>query len=274
MPELSLFHIEPLIRISALCSAFITERPAGYYCKGESHDFSEALFVLEGSLKATAGGSVYELTKGSMILHPPGEFHRIINESDTTVLIGIVSFKDDIVAFDKHLICPFEGSEKIIAAIENIRKAFEMDGIFVKGIAEEGTPSDAQIAVGELERLLLGVMKATDLHYRETKKDRLSKLYSTAVRVMKRDLGRRMSTKEIADECQTSVSTLQKTFSKYTGIGVMKYYERIRMDRAKELLESGNLVKETALSLGYTDQNYFSASYKRFFGFPPSGDKA
>ena len=274
MPELTLFRIDPVIRISALCSAFITERPAGYFCKGESHDFSEALFVLEGALKATAGGSVYELTKGNMILHPPGEFHRIINESDTPVLIAIVSFKDDIVSFNKHLICPFDSREEIVRVIEGIEGAFEIDEIFVKGLKSNSTASDAQIAVSAFERLLLGIIKETNLKFRETKKDRLSALYSTAVRVMKRDLKKRMSACEIADACGTSVSTLQKTFSKYTGIGVMKYYERIRMDRAKELLESGCLVKEVALSLGYTDQNYFSAAYKRYFGFPPSSDRA
>lgn len=273
MQNLPLFRLEPLLRITALCSAYLDIKPVGYYYKGESHNFSEAVFVLKGTVKATAGENVYKLTKGNMILHPPGEFHRIINESNASVRIGIVSFKDDIVSFDKHLICPFEDSREIISVIHNIRKVFETNGMFVVGLDKNHTPSDAQIAVGELEHLLLRIMGATHLHFEATKQGRLSGLYSTAISVMKQDLGKRMSSKEIADACGTSVSTLQKTFSRYTGIGVMKYYERIRMERAKELLEKGYLVKQVALSLGYTDQNYFSVSYKRYFGISPSNDK-
>ena len=51
---------------------------------------------------------------------------------------------------------------------------------------------------------------------------------------------------------------------------MMKYYESIKMKRARELLDKGYMVKEVAFELGYGDQNYFSTAYKRFFGAPPS----
>ena len=63
---------------------------------------------------------------------------------------------------------------------------------------------------------------------------------------------------------------LHKTFSKYAGVGIMEYFTRTKMHYATSLLEGGSTVKEVALTLGYTDQNYFSTVYKRITGHTPS----
>ena len=39
------------------------------------------------------------------------------------------------------------------------------------------------------------------------------------------------------------------------------------------LLQEGYTVKETALRLGFADQNYFSTVYRRHFGVPPSKER-
>ena len=90
---------------------------------------------------------------------------------------------------------------------------------------------------------------------------------------MKENMCKRLSADEIADGCNVSLSLLQKMFYRYTGMGIMKYYESLRMGRAKSLLSDGYMVKETAEALGYTDQNYFSSAYKRYFGISPSRKK-
>ena len=63
---------------------------------------------------------------------------------------------------------------------------------------------------------------------------------------------------------------LQKTFSRYAGVGIMEYFNRIKMRKATELLVEGLSVKETALKLGFHDQNYFSTMFKRITGHTPS----
>ena len=50
----------------------------------------------------------------------------------------------------------------------------------------------------------------------------------------------------------------------------MKYYNELKMRKATELLKDGKSVKEVALSLGFSDQNYFSLRYKKWAGVPPS----
>ena len=62
----------------------------------------------------------------------------------------------------------------------------------------------------------------------------------------------------------------QKLFLRYTGMGMMNFYASLRMRHAKQLLESGRSVKEVAFLLGFSDQNYFSTAYKRYFGMSPT----
>ena len=100
--------------------------------------------------------------------------------------------------------------------------------------------------------------------------DNVSELYSRAVTLMHQNLASRLNAKELSSMCGMSVSSMQKLFLKYAGIGMIKYYNNMRMHRARQLLQNGMSVKEVAVSLGYDDQNYFSTAYRRHFGIPPS----
>lgn len=56
---------------------------------------------------------------------------------------------------------------------------------------------------------------------------------------------------------------LQQTFSKYAGMGTMKYFNRLKIEKAIKMLQKGSSVQETADALGFSSQNYFSATFKR-----------
>ena len=51
---------------------------------------------------------------------------------------------------------------------------------------------------------------------------------------------------------------------------MISYYNEMRLKKAEELLLNGASVKEAALSVGFYNQNYFSACYKKHKGVPPS----
>ena len=130
--------------------------------------------------------------------------------------------------------------------------------------------SDAQKAVTNLENLFLDLLDQHIDGEENIQKDRLSELYTKAISIMKENMGKRLSAKEISSACGMSVSTLQNLFCRYTGMGMMKYYEGVRMQYAGTLLDNGYLVKEVAFALGYKDQNYFSTAYKRYYGVSPA----
>lgn len=269
----TLWNFEPRVRITSFCSAHMGIRPIGYFYNGESHDFWEAVFILKGTAGITAGETVYTLTEGQMIFHPPGEFHRLWNDGDEFLRIAIVSFGVEAFPIDRHRIYSFESPDRVFSVVREIRKQFETDGIFIVGMRENTDESQAQKAVSALEDLFLDILDQQIDSAESIKKDRLSELYSKAILVMKSNMDRRMSAEDIAAECGMSVSTLQKLFCRYTGMGMMKYYEGVKMQYAGTLLDNGYLVKEVAFALGYKDQNYFSTAYKRYYGNSPAERK-
>ena len=265
-----LCYLEPRVRLSALCSAYTGIHPVGYSYDGESHDFWEAVFVLKGKAGVTAGETVYWLNEGQMIFHPPGEFHRLWNEGEEYLRIAIISFATDKFPIEKHTVCSFPSKERVFFGVREIRKHFKSNGIFVVEPISDSHASAAQKAVSNIESLFLDLLDSCSTEDHENiNTDKFSDLYSSAVAVMKNNLGVRLSASDIAYACGMSISTMQKMFYRYTGIGMMKYYEGVRMQHARLLLNDGHSVKETAFSLGYHDQNYFSTAYKRYFGISP-----
>lgn len=65
------------IRVQEIYTVHYFEYAGSYAFSGESHDFWELLYVDRGSLRVTAGDQVWELTRGQIIFHAPGEFHAL-----------------------------------------------------------------------------------------------------------------------------------------------------------------------------------------------------
>lgn len=63
--------------------------------------------------------------------------------------------------------------------------------------------------------------------------------------------------------------SLLRLFSKEKGITPYKYLETVRINRAKELLEQGEPLTETALRTGFSDQSHFTNFFKKFIGLTP-----
>ena len=262
--------IYPLVRINAICSAHFGIRQVGYSYDGESHDFWEAVFVLRGEGSVTAGERVYNISAGDVIFHPPGEFHRLTNCGEVSLRIAVISFSADFFPIDKHKIYKLGEEHNPFAVIHSIRRLFETDGIFLVKPHKHATTAEIQEAVAALEGLFLKLFAyEDDRSVPHVEGSKSAALYSEAVRFMRHNLDKRLSREEIAEACGVSVSTIQKLFFKYTGLGIMRYYETMIMKRADELLAAGYQVKEVSIALGYSDPNYFSTAYKRYNGYSP-----
>ena len=262
--------VYPIVRINALCSAHFGIRRVGYSYDGESHDFWEAVFILRGEGSVTAGESVYTLTEGEMIFHPPGEFHRLRNSGGVSLRIAVISFTSNFFPIDKHRIYRLTDKQQPFSVIHNIRRLFETDGIFLTKPYNDVTAAEIQKAVSALEMLFLDIFDSKENGSSPlVERSKSAMLYSEAVKFMRRNIDKRLTREEIAEACGMSVSTIQKLFFKYTGMGIMKYYEAMIMKRAEELLSEGCQVKEVSIALGYTDPNYFSTAYKRYNGYSP-----
>ena len=75
---------------------------------------------------------------------------------------------------------------------------------------------------------------------------------------------------EIAFLCNMSLSTFKRHFRKEYGISPGKWLREKRLERAKELLELGNLkASDIYFNLGYNNLSNFSAAFKKRYGKSP-----
>jgi AraC family transcriptional regulator of arabinose operon len=92
-----------------------------------------------------------------------------------------------------------------------------------------------------------------------------------AQQYLREHLATRISVAELAALAQLSPSHFAALFRRATGTGVLQYQTRLRMSRARELLDTTDQpIAEIARALGYADPFYFSRQFRSVHGVSPS----
>ncbi|SFE84497.1 two-component system, response regulator YesN [Paenibacillus catalpae] len=74
-----------------------------------------------------------------------------------------------------------------------------------------------------------------------------------------------------ADKYFLSREYIMKLFKQQFGCGIHEYVQRIRMAKAKELLDDPSLkIQDISEMLGYKDKNYFSKAFRNYFSISPT----
>lgn len=88
---------------------------------------------------------------------------------------------------------------------------------------------------------------------------------------MRADVSGELSLNEFAQSVNLSVWRLCHIFKSDVGMPPIRYLRLLRMERAKDLLESSFLsVKEIAYQVGLNDESHFVRDFKSTYGFSPA----
>ena len=263
--------VDKCIRLTSVFTIFEAIYQEDYYFGGETHDFWEFVCVLDGVLGVTAGEDVFLLERGQAVLHKPMEFHRLWAERKTRPHIAVISFAADVMPDMKERRFALKEEEldtlsKLMQARDDI---FEVEqGLLIHKI-KAGAEIEAHRYVAQFEMLLLKALQentSTVLPYVSSGAENYRKI----VQILEEHLEERLTMRKVAELCQMSEAAVKKTFSRYAGIGLMTYFNQIKIRRAIRLLEEGKSVSQTAQMLGFADQNYFSTVFKRVTGSAPT----
>jgi transcriptional regulator GlxA family with amidase domain len=99
----------------------------------------------------------------------------------------------------------------------------------------------------------------------------LDKRVEKIIEMMREDVRGELSLGEFAQSVNLSVWRLCHIFKSDVGMPPIRYLRLLRMERAKDLLESSFLsVKEIAYQVGVNDESHFVRDFKSTYGFSPA----
>lgn len=91
---------------------------------------------------------------------------------------------------------------------------------------------------------------------------------------MNANLHRKLSLKDIAQSAPLSPGRLRPLFKAQTGMTPIRYLRRLRLQKAKRLLETSGLsVKEIAAQVGLSDVSHFVRDFEKACGLAPTAHR-
>lgn len=106
--------------------------------------------------------------------------------------------------------------------------------------------------------------------YENPQGQKMNKTVSSIINYISKNYGKNMPLEEIADAVGLSANYICSLFKKEMGVNLFSYIMEYRINRAKELLLSTNMKSyEIAEKTGFSDESYFSRSFKRVTGQSP-----
>jgi len=92
-----------------------------------------------------------------------------------------------------------------------------------------------------------------------------------AVALMQANLEKPLSIPAIGRLVGVGVRQIERLFIRHLHWSPARYYMRLRLERARELLIHGNSpILDVAVATGFSSSSYFAESYRAFYGFNPS----
>lgn len=255
--------------IISMISAFEKVYDSDYSFEGESHDFWEVMVVLDGNISVAVDSNIFKLQKNEIVFLNPFEFHNMcsINGTNPHVLIMSVRLTQPFKVVNQVVTISDSMKQDFVDLLSFAKKIFNFKGICVDSVKEEKS-IDAQIFINKLETLLLSVIE----HHHNAATQittRCAMNYSRIIKILKNNVDKNLTIKQIAELANMSQSNIKKTFSMYANQGIMNYFSQLKIIEAKKMLEAGFTVGEASQRLGFSEQNYFSNVFKKSTGYSP-----
>ncbi len=256
-----------------------------YFFKGERHNFWEFLYVDKGEVFVRTDTDFHQLHQDQIIFHKPNEFHSVECNGITSPCLAVIAFdcQSPKMNFFKNKVINITNKTKELLSfiINEAKKVYTTDlsDPYYKKLEESETcPFGSQQLIKNYFEAFLIELIIHNAHTEESyatysstqNKDRKNR-YELANTYLQNHLADNLSLQDVCNHCSMSKSLAQKIFKLETGTSVMQWYNRLRIEKAKQLIREGKGNMTTiAYQLGYNSIHHFSKQFSKFTGRSPS----
>lgn len=279
------YTLASLFEIPQIVTIHYFEYGKDFTFQGESHDFWEFLCVDKGEVTVAAGQKTHILHKGNIIFHKPGQFHSVTANgviAPNLVVISFVCSSPAMEFFEDKILCLGETERSLLATIlAEAEDAFltPLNNPYTRQLSgnPKQHPGAEQLIQLSLEHFLIslyrkGTMPAPSAALtKSTKLKQDDEIFLHIRTYMEAQLSHTLTLEQICRDNMIGISQLQKLFRSKCGSGIMEYFSRMKIRRAKEMIREQNLnFTQIADCLGYASIHYFSRQFKKITGMTPS----
>lgn len=244
-----------------------------YHC----HDLTEIIVILSGKGKYHIEGKNYNVQAGDVIMCNPGVMHQSLEANEKEPIVEFVTGFTDFhfIGMPENSIILKNGDYVLRMSSENrqeiTKRCYEMVAEFSGSSLGKYFMLKAQLI--QIILIVLREMQPIQEKQKSCRFESYNRNYvvKKIVNYLNENYACKISLDQIAQNLYLSPVYISKLFKEETGESPINYLIKIRLDKAKELLEQEEhgSVRGVASQVGYEDVYHFSKLFKKYYGISP-----
>ncbi|MDE6166934.1 MAG: AraC family transcriptional regulator [Acetatifactor sp.] len=251
-----------------------------------SHHFFELAYVLEGSAQHILNGKRESIEQGDYFIVDYGTSHGYQNSRDLTLIncLFLPEIIDDTLegckAFDELLqVCFIRYYRRYFSRVRTpVDRVFHDDDGRVLGLllGLQKEYEERQIGYTEIFRsrlmeiLILTMRRIIDQDTKKREQTRQSDAVLWAIQFFGMHYREHGLLEKFCREHHYSSQYISRKFHQETGMTVLEYIQRIRVEKScEQIVGSDKSIREIAASAGYENMKYFNQVFRRMMHMSP-----
>ena len=246
-----------------------SDHPSGYFfnaVKGRVLREYQFLYITKGKgVLSFDGETEIPITKGLVFVIFPGQWHTYHPSMKT-------GWNEYYIGFEGPIMDSIMENSFITRENQVLEVGFneELVNLFSRAleVAELDKISSQQYLSGIVLHILGLVLSVSQNKIFEVG-DVVQKIEQAKI-IMNENVFKNVDPEDLAETLNTSYSWFRKVFKDYTGYAPAKYFQELKIRKAKQLLVgTSHTVKEISFMLGYNSTEHFFSLFKKMTGYTP-----
>lgn len=275
--------IANLLVIQKIVTIHYQELEKDYVFEGETHNFWEIIYCDKNEVIVVVNGEEKKLKQGEIIFLSPNEPHSVYGNGKDETNIFVITFvcKSEIMNYfvGKLIPLPEYLKEMLATIISEAKKTFDLpvfDPNLTRLVLKENPElGGEQIIKNNLEMLLIYLVReettkpSSEIHF-ISKHDGSDKIEDVIIKYLKNNIYEKITLDDLCKHINYGKTYLCTKFKEKTGISIMNYYLRLKIDEAKKLIRHGLPFVSIADQLHFVSLSHFTSTFKRYTKMSPS----
>ncbi|KOF57372.1 AraC family transcriptional regulator [Clostridium sp. DMHC 10] len=230
----------------------------------------EFILITGGNGSVTISNKMYKAEQGMLLYLKPDIFHCIKPDLNDPLNFISVHFSFTNVEFDNNKWkIKYEKDDLPLREVQFLDNYYSIKSL-MRSMLEvwyEKFPGYEFVSKTMFQRILFKIFRSVEVR---------SPNYSNSLKIkiiikfMTDNINKKITLSELSQLVNLSPTYLSKVFKKTTGYSIIEFFNKMKIDKAKELIIEGDKkIKEVAEIVGYKDEFYFSRIFKKIEGISP-----